>query len=433
MGGSAIGGALAARGARRPRLAADRGGARLRAAGVDDARHDGAVRELLGQHRGDAGGLRGGGRARGAADRRDHRRQARRRGARRRRAGDPAAGRLPAAGRGRATRSWSRSRWPALCGAGERLHAEIDVAAAHVEALVDEWGPGRARGRARRSSSRAGCTARSRRSPASGLTAPIAYRWKTQINENAKIPASPHELPELDHNEIVGWEGAGELGRFSAVFLDDSDLHPRDPPADRADAGPDREPRRPARSASRAAARRAPSGWSRSSCSATSSRSTSRSCAGVDPTPVAIDRAAEERAARGQRARATRGHRQPADGEGPGGAPANHRFPSPYLKAIPRWLVQAAVGRSREARSSVLPVLREGRGPDRQRPNGSPGEVCIRGRRATWRADALRSRRRPWRLTARPSRRPNSSPPIRPTTSSVASQIPRRSMATPLM
>ena len=60
-----------------------------------------------------------------------------------------------------------------------------------------------------------------------GLTAPIAYRWKTQINENAKQPCFSHELPELDHNEIVGWEGAREVGRFSAVFLDDSDAHPR--------------------------------------------------------------------------------------------------------------------------------------------------------------------------------------------------------------
>jgi glucose/mannose-6-phosphate isomerase len=60
-----------------------------------------------------------------------------------------------------------------------------------------------------------------------GLTTPIAYRWKTQINENAKQPAFFGELPELDHNELAGWEGAPALGRFSAVFLDDSDAHPR--------------------------------------------------------------------------------------------------------------------------------------------------------------------------------------------------------------
>ena len=34
-------------------------------------------------------------------------------------------------------------------------------------------------------------------------------------------------LPELNHNEVVGWEGAPELGPFSAILLDDSDLHPR--------------------------------------------------------------------------------------------------------------------------------------------------------------------------------------------------------------
>jgi glucose/mannose-6-phosphate isomerase len=60
-----------------------------------------------------------------------------------------------------------------------------------------------------------------------GVTTPIAYRWKTQINELAKQPAFSSELPELDHNEILGWQGGGTEGRFSAVFLDDCDNHPR--------------------------------------------------------------------------------------------------------------------------------------------------------------------------------------------------------------
>ena len=59
------------------------------------------------------------------------------------------------------------------------------------------------------------------------LTVPVAVRWKTQINENAKLPAFAAELPEADHNEIAGWEGAGEAGRLSAVFLEDRDQHPR--------------------------------------------------------------------------------------------------------------------------------------------------------------------------------------------------------------
>ena len=59
------------------------------------------------------------------------------------------------------------------------------------------------------------------------LTAPVAYRWKCQINENAGLPAFSSVLPELDHNEVVGWPGAAGVGPFSAVFLEDPDAHPR--------------------------------------------------------------------------------------------------------------------------------------------------------------------------------------------------------------
>jgi glucose/mannose-6-phosphate isomerase len=113
-----------------------------------------------------------------------------------------------------------------LCGAGERLHAEVDVAAAHAERLVSEWGPDAPEDSLAKMLAR-GLTGTIPQIAGAGLTAPVAYRWKTQINENAKLPAFAAELPELDHNEIAGWEGARELGPFSAVFLDDSDLHPR--------------------------------------------------------------------------------------------------------------------------------------------------------------------------------------------------------------
>jgi glucose/mannose-6-phosphate isomerase len=114
----------------------------------------------------------------------------------------------------------------ALAGIAEPLHTEIDVAAAHAEDLVAEWGPDGP------DDSLAKTLALSLHGTipqiaGAGLTAPIAYRWKTQINENAKLPAFSAELPELDHNEIMGWEGASELGRFSAVLLEDCDLHPR--------------------------------------------------------------------------------------------------------------------------------------------------------------------------------------------------------------
>ena len=113
-----------------------------------------------------------------------------------------------------------------LCGAGERLHAEIDVAAAHAERLVERWGPDAPDDSLPKELAR-GLHGTVAQIAGAGLTAPIAYRWKTQINENAKLPCFAGELPEIDHNEIEGWTGTAGLGRFSAVFLDDSDLHPR--------------------------------------------------------------------------------------------------------------------------------------------------------------------------------------------------------------
>jgi glucose/mannose-6-phosphate isomerase len=113
-----------------------------------------------------------------------------------------------------------------LAGAGERIHYEIDVAAARIDELVAHWRPGGPQEDFPKELAR-GLHGTIPQIAGSGLTAPIAYRWKCQINENGKMPAFSDELPELDHNEIVGWQAASEFGRFSAVFLDDSDLHPR--------------------------------------------------------------------------------------------------------------------------------------------------------------------------------------------------------------
>jgi glucose/mannose-6-phosphate isomerase len=114
----------------------------------------------------------------------------------------------------------------ALCGCGPRLTAEIDVTAAHLAELVGRWGPEAPE------DSEAKALAHALRGTVpviagAGLTVPLAYRWKTQVNENASLPAFWGELPEIDHNEINGWLGAGAPGPFSAVFLDDCDSHPR--------------------------------------------------------------------------------------------------------------------------------------------------------------------------------------------------------------
>lgn len=40
----------------------------------------------------------------------------------------------------------------------------------------------------------------------------IAQRWRGQLNENSKMMVGTHVFPELCHNEILGWEGAGRQG-----------------------------------------------------------------------------------------------------------------------------------------------------------------------------------------------------------------------------
>lgn len=48
---------------------------------------------------------------------------------------------------------------------------------------------------------------------------PLATRWRNQINENAKLLGHSAALPELNHNEVVGWERPGRVEACAAVVL----------------------------------------------------------------------------------------------------------------------------------------------------------------------------------------------------------------------
>ena len=113
-----------------------------------------------------------------------------------------------------------------LAGAAPSLRDEVEAAAALAEQLAAEWGPeGPEDSEAKALAGRLAGTV-----PViagAELAAPAAYRWKCQINENAGLPAFASALPELCHNEVVGWPAAREHGRFAAVFLDDPGAHPR--------------------------------------------------------------------------------------------------------------------------------------------------------------------------------------------------------------
>ena len=108
----------------------------------------------------------------------------------------------------------------ALCGAAPSLRPEIQAASEPLRRLAAEWGPDAPEDALPKRLARRllgylpviyGTAA----------TAPVAFRWKTQINENAKLPAFSAELPEADHNELNAWEGAPGLAPLAAIFLDD--------------------------------------------------------------------------------------------------------------------------------------------------------------------------------------------------------------------
>ncbi|HER23753.1 MAG TPA: bifunctional phosphoglucose/phosphomannose isomerase [Candidatus Atribacteria bacterium] len=57
-----------------------------------------------------------------------------------------------------------------------------------------------------------------------GLLEAVAMRWKTQINENSKWPCFWNVFPELNHNEIVGYEIENNINRqVKIVYLQDKE------------------------------------------------------------------------------------------------------------------------------------------------------------------------------------------------------------------
>lgn len=62
---------------------------------------------------------------------------------------------------------------------------------------------------------------------ATPLTHPIAERWKGQINENAKTPTYYAVLPEMHHNEVMGWSNPLLRPKFSYIIMFDEKDHHR--------------------------------------------------------------------------------------------------------------------------------------------------------------------------------------------------------------
>jgi glucose/mannose-6-phosphate isomerase len=53
----------------------------------------------------------------------------------------------------------------------------------------------------------------------------VIVRARQQFNENSKYLCWHHTIPEMNHNELVGWGGGDH--RFAPIFFETSDVHPR--------------------------------------------------------------------------------------------------------------------------------------------------------------------------------------------------------------
>lgn len=56
----------------------------------------------------------------------------------------------------------------------------------------------------------------------------VGMRFKAQLNENSKLHAFHNELPEMNHNEIIGWESHKQKNiHAKVIFLYDEEIHPQ--------------------------------------------------------------------------------------------------------------------------------------------------------------------------------------------------------------
>jgi glucose/mannose-6-phosphate isomerase len=106
------------------------------------------------------------------------------------------------------------------------LTDDVEETVTELEGLVERLGP---HVPAERNPSKALAARIGDRVPivwgAEGIGSVAAMRWKTQLNENGKVPAFWSAMSELDHNEVVGWI-APSGHPFSLIALRHDGEHP---------------------------------------------------------------------------------------------------------------------------------------------------------------------------------------------------------------
>lgn len=112
----------------------------------------------------------------------------------------------------------------AACGAAVAPAADVDEALQVVAAQAADLGPATA---TEKNEAKRLALAIGRRLPAvygGPLTGAVAYRWKTDLEENAKAFAAAGTVPEMNHNEIEAWHGEGAGGLHAVLLREDGEL-----------------------------------------------------------------------------------------------------------------------------------------------------------------------------------------------------------------
>jgi glucose/mannose-6-phosphate isomerase len=111
----------------------------------------------------------------------------------------------------------------AACGAPVASAADVDEAITVVSAQAADLGPAT---RSEKNEAKRLSLALGRRLPAiygGPLTGSAAYRWKTDLEENAKLLAVAGAIPEMNHNEIEIWRGPAARELHAVLLREDTE------------------------------------------------------------------------------------------------------------------------------------------------------------------------------------------------------------------
>ena len=103
--------------------------------------------------------------------------------------------------------------------------AELSEVVTSLESLAHELGPARAT--AQNEAKRLALAIGDRLPAIYGgpATGAVAYRWKTDLEENAKLLALAGTVPEMNHNEIEAWRGPAARSRHLVFLREDGEPH----------------------------------------------------------------------------------------------------------------------------------------------------------------------------------------------------------------